>query len=168
MIRSLIYTAMAAIFALLLSACGTPEGALITDCQPAEGLEVVCGLQAPEDLAVVPGDRYLLLSQFAGMEGEGSGNIALFDTTDRSTTILFSGTAEDSGGETWGDARCEAPPGEHFSPHGTHLHQLSDGHWRYAVVNHGGRESVELFELTLGDSPGCIGVAASWRRTIPS
>ncbi len=159
--RTLTHTAMVALFALFLSACGTPEGALITDCHSADDLEVVCGLQAPEDLAVVPGERYLLLSQFAGMEGEGSGNIALFDTTDRSITTLFSGEGENTTGKAWGDASCDTAPGEHFSPHGTHLHQLSDGHWRYLVVNHGGRESVEVFELTLGDSPqlhwrGCV------------
>jgi hypothetical protein len=34
-----------------------------------------------------------------------------------------------------------------MSPHGTHLVQLDDGSWRYLVVNHGGREAVELFAV---------------------
>ena len=41
------------------------------------------------------------------------------------------------------------------------MQQLSDGRWRYLVVNHGDREAIELFEVTVGDTPqihwrGCV------------
>jgi hypothetical protein len=150
-----------AILLLALTACGGSKDSVIVSCEPLGELEPVCGLQAPEDIAVIPGERFLLLSQFGGMEGEGSGNIALFDTTDRSVAVLFPIVREDEQTEVWGDGSCASAPGDEFSPHGTHLHQLSDGRWRYAVVNHGGREAVELFELTSLQQPqlqwrGCV------------
>jgi hypothetical protein len=149
------------LFVLALSACGGSEDAAITGCNPVGELEAVCGLQAPEDLAVIPGERFILLSQFGGVEGHAPGNIALLDTTDRSVSVLFPDGSENTQGDEWGDSSCALAPDEQFSPHGTHLHQLDDGRWRYAVVNHGGREAIELFELTSLEQPqlqwrGCV------------
>ena len=40
----------------------------ITDCSPAQGIEPICGLQAPEDFVVTPLGRWLMVSQYAGFD----------------------------------------------------------------------------------------------------
>ncbi|MGI9286288.1 MAG: SMP-30/gluconolactonase/LRE family protein, partial [Pseudomonadales bacterium] len=119
---------------------------LVSDCEARGDLKPVCGLQAPEDLAVLPDQRHILLSQFGNM-GDHPGSIGLFDTDTESTRILFPNQEPASHTELWGDAACATPPGSKFSPHGTHLHQLADGRRRYLVINHGAREAVEMFAL---------------------
>lgn len=65
-------------------------------------------------------------------------------------------------GGAWGEPGCSEPPDASFSPHGTHLHRLDDGAWRYLVVNHGSREAVELFELDMaGPRPSLV-----WRGCV--
>jgi len=137
-----------AALALTLYGCGVPEGTMITDCEDVGGLHPVCGLQSPEDIAIVPGGDYLLLSELGNM-GEFPGRIALFTVADESSRTLFPVADATTPVRLQGDLNCTEPPGEEMSPHGTHLVQLEDGSWRYLVVNHGGREAVELFSLAL-------------------
>jgi len=150
---------------LLLAACGSPLPP-ITDCQPRGEMRPYCDMQTPEDIAALPDGRHLLLAHFGHM-GESAGSLSLFDTRDGAMTPLFPapGAAQRDPGGVWGDATCREPPGADFSPHGTHLHRLADGRWRYLVVNHGSREAVELFELQMtGPRPaliwrGCVAAA---------
>jgi hypothetical protein len=120
----------------------------IVGCEAVGDIRPVCEMRSPEDIAALDDDRHLLLAHFGHM-GEGVGGISLFDTHTELLTPLYPGGAgaalESSSG--WGDADCVSPPGESIGPHGTHLHQLEDGRWRYLVVNHGEREAIELFEL---------------------
>ena len=59
-------------------------------------------------------------------------------------------------------AGCNAPVSpEAFAPHGVALQTLSSGREMLFVVNHGQRESIEVFEVIAGDTPalewqGCI------------
>ncbi len=82
--------------------------------------------------------------------------------------IAFPGAAEVAAGpETlpaaaaggWGDESCPGPSGATFSPHGIDLARRSDGRLRLLVVNHGARESVELFEVSGAGSA----IAIEWR-----
>jgi len=137
-----------AALAALLAACAEPLPP-ITDCEPRGDIEPVCDMRTPEDIAALPDGRHLLLAHFGHM-GESTGSISLFDTQNGGWRTLYphSEGAPDPGHSTdWGDSDCTEPPGESIGPHGTHLHQLNDGRWRYLVVNHGQREAVELFEL---------------------
>ncbi len=129
-----------------LSGCGVPEGTVITDCADKGNLHPVCGLQSPEDIAIVPGGDYLLLSEL-GSIGETPGRIVLFDVRDESWRAIFPVDTASAPADVQGDTGCTEPPGPEMSPHGSHLVQLQDGSWRYLVVNHGGREAVELFAL---------------------
>lgn len=142
---------------LLLCACRAPEP--IIACDAADGLEPVCGFQNPEDLAVLPGSRALLVSQFGDMEGGEPGSLARFDLTSRELAVLFRGgqAPADAGPGEWGDADCPGPPPAAFAPHGIHLSRRGDGALQLLVVNHGGRESIELFEV----APD--GRALTWR-----
>ena len=135
----------------------------IVGCEPVADIRPVCDMQTPEDIAAVPDGRHLLLAHFSGME-TGTGSLSLFDTQTEQLRTLFppQESVLNYDGAEWGQADCPAPDWEIFRPHGTHLRQLADGRWRYLVVNHGGRESVEMFELTLagGDS------SLSWRGCV--
>ena len=64
--------------------------------------------------------------------------------------------------ENWGDEACPVPDAELFSPHGIDLMAREDGRQQLLVVNHGGRESVEFFELHTGEQAGG-GEKLTWR-----
>ncbi len=131
----------------LLAGCGETLPP-ITGCNAVGDIRPVCGMQTPEDIAALPDGRHLLLAHFGGME-DGIGSLSVFDTESEQHRQLFppASSAVSDASELWGDAECTEPPGKGFSPHGTHLHQLDSGPWRYLVVNHGEREAVELFEV---------------------
>src|SRR5690625_236370 len=141
--------------ALLLAACQTaPDRGEIGEPKESEEvspLRVITGLQAPEDLELLPNDRYLLLSQFGGLEG-GPGSLAVLDRHTEQHRLLYPSKAlgpseEARGAGEWGDPDCPGEPGAALSPHGIHLLQRPDGRWQLLVVDRGGRESVEFFEL---------------------
>ena len=154
-----IYPILAAFF---LTAC-TADLPPIVGCDAVGNIKPVCGMQTPEDIAALDDGRHLLLAHFGGMT-DGTGSLSLFDTETEQITPLYplESGSEVGTGKQWGQADCDPPSAKQFSPHGTHLHQLADGRWRYLVVNHGGRESVEMFELTAagGDS------ALTWRGCV--
>ncbi|MFT5605693.1 MAG: hypothetical protein ACI9G5_002664, partial [Paracoccaceae bacterium] len=115
-------------------------------CEAVNGRVPICGLQAPEDIEVSPDQRFLILSQFGGINGDDVGSLALFDPVNDSHSILYPPEQSLSVKEKWGSDTCPGEPGAAISPHGIHLSQRSDGRWQLLVVNHGGRESVEFFE----------------------
>ncbi len=154
-------TAITAI-GFLAAACGGGAPPIV-ECADAPGMHPVCGFQNPEDLALLPGGKALLVSQFGAMDGARSGNLALFRLEGEALQPLFpaggTGGALDVGsGERWGEPECP-PPSEAFSPHGIDLAARADGRLALYVVNHGGRESVELFEVTPVDD----GATLAWR-----
>jgi sugar lactone lactonase YvrE len=148
--------------AIAVLACGAPP---ITDCVEAAGVRPVCGFHNPEDLAPLGDGRRLIVSQFGGgsMDGSATGNLVLFDTADESLRILFpppaSAAAQSAAGDDWGDPSCPGPTDAAFSPHGMDLAHRADGALSLLVVNHGGREAVEMFEVTGTNAD----VAVHWR-----
>ncbi|MEH6585843.1 MAG: hypothetical protein V7720_04750 [Halioglobus sp.] len=153
-----------ALIMLSVTACVDAE-MKISGCETVGDIRPVCGMQSPEDIAALEDGRHLLLAHFGGMH-DGTGSLGLFDTQSEQVKRLFppANAVVDTGDPEWGEADCEPPRLDQFSPHGTHLHQLADGRWRYLVVNHGGREAVELFELLGqgGDS------TLAWRGCVPA
>ena len=148
-LRQHLTAALIACAALL--ACGGAEPIVL--CEAERGIRPVCGLQNPEDLVVLP-DGTLLLSQMGQMDGSASGGLAHFDPDSERATALFPsggiGSLPDVGSGAmagWGAADCPGPPGAAFSPHGIDLARRPDGALQLLVVNHGGRESVEFFEV---------------------
>lgn len=130
-------------------------------------MRVVCGMQSPEDIAVIPGGDYLLLSELGGM-GDRAGRILLFNTNDESWQPIYSPATQMAPAQLQGDAACDTPPTDEMSPHGTHLATLVDGSLRYLLVNHGDREAVELFSVETSNNglphlqwQGCVFPAAN-------
>lgn len=149
-------------FGLLVTACSSDLPPIV-GCEAVGDIRPVCGMKTPEDIAALNDGRHLLLAHFGGMVG-GTGSISLFDTQTQQLRNLFPvevGVNIPSNQE-WGEANCQMPSSDQFSPHGSHLHQLSDGRWRYLVVNHGGRESIEMFELALAGSDSSL----AWRGCV--
>lgn len=66
-----------------------------------------------------------------------------------SAVIFLTSCGEKRVGGLWGDPGCTQEIGEVFAPHGIHLalNVAGSGSDRLLVVNHGYRESVEIFEL---------------------
>lgn len=134
----------------LLTACGaklTP----ITTCEKVGNIEPICRFTNPEDMESLPDNKTLLISQMGNMEGSKSGNLVAFDTTTQTITTLFpllaTNPASNNATENWGAKNCPGLPGAEFSPHGISFKQRDDGRFQLAIVNHGGRESVEMFEV---------------------
>jgi len=65
-----------AVLALAVSACAAPE--VITSCDPMENAYPLCGWQNPEDMAAMPDDRFILVSEYGGMSG-GPGMLSGLD-----------------------------------------------------------------------------------------
>ncbi len=138
---------------LQLSACGGNDMASDQDlCAPFDGLTPICGFQSPEDLALLPDGKGILVSEYGHM-GENEGKLSILHLADHSRTELYSSqSSNDLRGNNaiWGDTSCTEP--EYFSPHGIDLSQRPGGRWQLLVVNHGGREAIEMFELLKNDS----------------
>ncbi len=143
--------------AVALSGCEAPPDS-ITSCENTDRIDAVCEFQRPEDFAALPDGRHIVVSEFGGMYGEMAGRLSLLDSEEwrrRELTII------ESGPQRWGSADCQSPLGNKLSPHGIHLSQRSDGKHQLLVVNHGQRESVEMYELRMQPFPTLI-----WRGCV--
>jgi lipoprotein-anchoring transpeptidase ErfK/SrfK len=119
----------------------------ITSCETRDNARPVCGFQNPEDLAVLPGDEAVLVSEYGAMEGGKAGGLALLVVATDERRTLFRGGDADGATATWGDDACPGPPTAEFSPHGIHVSRRQDGALQLLAVQHGGRESIEFFEV---------------------
>lgn len=143
----------AALAALVASGCGSAEP--ILSCDPVGMARPICGFHNPEDLEALPGGRHLLVAEYGSMEGERAGALSLLDLESEARTVLYRGGDGGSVTAGWGDPACPGAPPPELSPHGIHLSRRADASLQLLVVNHGGRESVEFFEVT--------GSPAAWR-----
>jgi hypothetical protein len=110
-------------------------------CGAQGNYEILCGAKSPEDLEITPDGKYLLVSQFVR---NGGGGIALFDPGKKTYAMIV---PTDEPLRDWGDSACPGPIGDKVAPHGTSLVKRNNGKWQLFVVNHGGRESIEMYEL---------------------
>lgn len=113
-------------------------------CAPANELQFVCGAQHPEDLARVPGTRWVLVSGF-----QSGGGISLLDTQSLTLRRWYTG-ATGTVSDRLGSAKCPGPPAAAaLNTQGLSVRQGGSGRSRLYAVNHGGRESIEIFDVTL-------------------
>ncbi|MDH5737700.1 MAG: SMP-30/gluconolactonase/LRE family protein [Gammaproteobacteria bacterium] len=114
-------------------------------CTGSKGLTPYCGFKNPEDIVLVPDGKQLIVSEMGEFMMDSPGSLSLFDLAgNRKLPIHIDWQV---GSSNWGQAECSAPDPILFSPHGIDLVQRADGAHSLLVVNHGGRESVEMFEL---------------------
>ncbi len=148
--------------ALALALVGAAAAAPAAPCAPDTDLAYVCGPQKPEDVLAIPGTGWLIASGFA----PGAG-LKLVDTRDRSVTRWFTGAREQVEPDRASSSRCAGPVDPAlFNARGLSLRPTGRNRWRLLVVNHGGRESIEQFDVVLkGDRPtltwrGCLTMPA--------
>lgn len=113
------------------------------------GKTAIIDVPNAEDLAPIDGGRWVIASSMAGGT-RASGALYLIDAkTSQASRAYPIENAEPSTTNT-------ACPGEvaanAFAPHGITVHRTAEGEEQLYVVNHGGRESIEIFAIT--DAPG--------------
>ena len=171
---SLVQTTLLTLFT---AACSkpAPRGACVP-APPSGVVGSICGFANPEDVEVIPAAGILLVSNMRH-PGESNGGflaaLPLDPAAQKGTTprrLWPSGDAADdvgvdAGHPPAGDSGCVLPPApDVFGPHGvTSAATETAGVIRIAVVGHGGRQAIELFDLT-GTAQS---VRLTWRGCVP-
>src|SRR5665213_1029514 len=123
-----------------------PAAPPLMACGVHGDIEVLCGTRSPEDLELTPDGKYLIATQFVNMGRTGSAGagMALYDLAKKTFTKMAVTEEPD---KSWGDPACPGPIGDALVSHGESLAKRRNGAWALYVVNHGGRQSIEMFEL---------------------
>src|SRR5262245_8782514 len=134
---------------LSVSTAQTPQ-----PCTPSGGLSFICGVQNAEDLVVVPNTRWMVASGMA----PGSG-LHIVDTQAKMARNLYAAGTANARADKTKYASCPVPlDAKQAVLHGLALRPAANGRYTVYATNHGGRESVEVFELDMsGATP-----AATW------
>jgi len=169
-------------FLIAIAAIGVSAGCAsappnLPACTATNSPRSICGLMNPEDLSHLPGREWVVVSQMASIDREAEfgappsrpGNLLAIRVADGARQTIYPAPVEwelrSSGGAPlpgWGDPECPgAPSDEDFGPHGIDVGRHASGAPLLAVVNHGGREAVEFFEIRSGEQPeiewrGCV------------
>lgn len=144
--------------ALILAAALAGTGP--SECAPDPHLDYVCGIEKPEDVLVLPGTPWLITSGFA----RGAG-LKLVDSRDRTWQAWFRGEPAQIDPDTRLFPDCPASPDPALlNNRGLSLRQTGKGRWRLLAVNHGGRESVEVFDVRVDDKRA---PTLTWRGCLP-
>jgi hypothetical protein len=143
--------------AALAAAVSAQQAPAPPACAPAAGLTFVCGLQNPEDLVLVPGTRWLVTTGMA----PGAG-LSLVDTQAKAVRKLYGPDTASARADRTRFANCPGPlDPKQAVLHGLALRPAPGGRYTLYATNHGGRESVEVFELGAGS--GASGIpSATW------
>ena len=124
------------------------------------GRDAICGLKNPEDVVRLGSTRFAIASSLARAPHSPS-HLYLVDLASRNATPLVARVNPDTQRSL--DPNC-APP-QNFRTLITHgLSSRSDGpdHGRLYVVNHGGKQSIEMFEWHVQDRS----VALTWQGCV--
>src|SRR2546426_9488188 len=134
---------VAVIIAIAIGVSSSITAAQSTSCTPSGGLNFICGLQAAEDLVLVPNTRWLIAS---GMTA-GSG-LHLIDTQAKTARNLFSSDVSSARADKTRFGACPGPLDPKLAVlHGLSLRPAATGRYTLYATNHGGRESVEVFDV---------------------
>lgn len=130
------------------------QGSQAASCSPVGDLSFVCGLINVEDFLPVAGGRWLVGGSFQA----GSAGLYLIDTgakTAKGATISLASKPDPL------YADCPAPPDlKKLTTHGLDVAEGRGGVATVFAINHGGRESVEVFHLNAAKGSaewvGCV------------
>jgi hypothetical protein len=151
---------------LLLFACRAAFGAEADlPCERVDnpsGLSTLCGFAKPEDLQFIRSRSAVIVSEQGWKSPISGGSISIGDVDTKAVRLgkkrtVWPADSAATSRKLIGDANCKAPPTE-FSPHGLSVIEQRSG-VRLAIVNHGERESIELFDV-LGKGDG---MRLAWR-----
>jgi len=136
------------LFGLLIAIALPPAaaGQATAGCASVGNVQFVCGQQAPEDLALVPGSQWVFASVFGG-----NGGVRLISVGDHTSTVAYpSATSRDRLDAKTYDT-CPGPPDAEdkakFTTHGLAIRIGKNSMHTLYAVHHGKRESIEVFEV---------------------
>ena len=130
-------------------------------CDEAQGLSFVCGADHPEDLARIPGTRWIVASGFDA----GSG-IKLVDTEAAKLHRWYTGEPAQLAPDSVKYPDCPEPPDAAlFNAQGMNLRSVSETEQLLHVSNHGGREAIEIFRIRAASGDGAPRLA--WIGCVP-
>jgi len=123
-----------------------PMPPALVACGVHGDIAVYCGARQPEDLELAPDGKFLIATEYIdqGRGGAAGGVPVLFDLAKKTFSRMSQTVQAD---KSWGDSACPGPIGEALVSHGSSLARRRDGRWALYLVNHGGRQSIEMFEL---------------------
>lgn len=125
-------------------------------CEPKGNARPICAFTNPEDMVPLPGNRAILIGEYGASADDHSGGLVLFELASEARRTLYRGGESEAEAEAgWGAPTCTTPPTAAFNSHGIDLVRRDDGRLQLFVVQHGGREAVELFEV--------LGRGTDWR-----
>lgn len=143
---------------LLGGALAGAETPPVPGCLADAELSYVCGLQRPEDVLVIPGTSWLVVSGFA----PGAG-LHFIDARRRTVLPAYQRLPAQVAADRAHLPQCTAVDPALFNARGLALRALSARVFELLVVNHGGREAIEKFELRVeADVP-----RLRWRGCLP-
>ena len=115
-------------------------------CTNTADVQFACGLQAPEDLVVVPGGQWVVASSFSA-----AGGINLIRVSDRTVVRGYPTAASTDAFDAKTYKGCPGVPDAamkaKYQTHGLSLREGRNGVHTLYVVVHGARESIEVFTL---------------------
>lgn len=128
------------------------------DADDPQGFKSIRGLNNAEDMVQI-GDTKWILTGNLGDKSWKNGGLYLIDSETlewQEADIDFSGDAA--------EGYEEIIDPELFSSHGIASKAVDDNSYEIYAVNHGGRESVEVFDLTVNDTSPVI----AWKGSVPT
>lgn len=147
---------LALVALLLIGAAPVSRG-----CGPDADLDYVCGAERPEDVVALPRTRWLVASGFS----PGAG-LKLIDAPARTLVKWYTGDAAQMAFDRRRYPRCPGPLDPAlFNARGLSLREIAPGRWRLLVVNHGGRESIEVFDVDAQEQGAAPRL--TWRGCLP-
>lgn len=121
-------------------------------CDPVGEIQFICDLISPEDLAVVPGEAWVIASG-----NRAGGRIHLIEVAEKTARPLFPSTPPRERLDAATYPTCPGPidpdEGDAFNAHGLYLDPGPGAVHTLYVVHHGHRESIEVFEVDARATP---------------
>jgi hypothetical protein len=107
---------------------------------------ILTSFMNPEDMLDIAGTRWILVSEFGGVNRDSTGELSLLDTTKLEKVRLdITGSSAGRNTSFFADPLCE--PLDTIAPHGLDGRDMGDGISEIAVVNHFAHESIEFYSL---------------------
>ena len=134
----------------VVSTGGSPDlKADAETCVGEHGYSYLCDVPSAEDLVQIPGTSWLIASGFSG-----GVSLNLIDVKARSSRPLYPSELSTARHDADLYANCpDAPEPDTFVSHGLHVRATGENQSLLYVVGHGGRETIEVFEI---DSSGAL------------
>lgn len=154
----------------LVASCDSEPRPPCTGSRAAADLATVCGFAKPEDVEVVPARSLVLVSEMGWDAPSRGGALSALvldadgEPLDDVLRLWPDASLPAAPDAVLGDPACRLPPDAGgFSAHGLAARVEADGVVRVAVVAHGAREAIELFELRGAGRRAQL----AWRGCVP-